>query len=214
MWWSDEKIRLYEKAASASSFHKELTALIVSHLEKGESIVELGCGLGYITNELTLNGYEVTGVDTDEKAIAFAKKKFPSSAFILADAYTTPIVKDVALAVFFGRIKAEDNLDVLLSSCTKKLIYIQNEHAGSGDTDYSKSLETEEYLKSRNVNYNLSLHRLSFNQPLSSEEEAEIFVRENYKNRKNNTSIEKTDDGYIAINRKAFGLFVIHKEEK
>ncbi|MGN0906349.1 MAG: class I SAM-dependent methyltransferase [Bullifex sp.] len=214
MWWSDEKIRLYEKAASASSFHKDLASIIITHLEKGESIVELGCGLGYITNELYTRGFDVTGLDTDEKAISFAKEHFPSSRFMLADAYGAPIIKDVALAVFFGRIREEDNLDVLLSSCTEKLIYIQNEHAGSGDTDYAKSLETEEYLKSRNVNYTLSLHRLSFNQPLSSAEEAESFIKENYKNRKNKTSIEKTDDGYIAINRKAFGLFVIHKEDK
>ncbi len=214
MWWSDERIRLYEKAASASSFHKDLTDLIVNELTEGESVVELGCGLGYITNELTDRGYDAIGIDTDEKAIAFAKGHFSSSAFILSDAYSAPVVRDVALAVFFGRIREEDNLETLLSSCTKKLIYIQNEHAGSGDTDYSKSLATEKYLKERNISYRMALHRLSFNQPLSSAEEAESFIKENYKNRKNNTSIEKTDDGYIAINRKAFGLFVIHKEDK
>ena len=212
MWWSDERIRLYEKAASASTFHKDLTKLIMAHLDKEDAIVELGCGLGYITHELSSNGFEVTGIDTDEKAIAFAKSRFPSSSFLLADAYTTPIVRDVALAVFFGRIREEDNLDVLLSSCTKKLIYIQNEHAGAGETRFSRSLETVNYLRERCVKYTFSLERLSFNQPLSSKEEAESFIRENYKNRTINTAIEKTDDGYIAINRKAFGLFVISKE--
>ena len=118
----------------------------------------------------------------------------------------------MALAVFFGRIREEDNLDVLLSSCTKKLIFIQNEHAGAGETRFSRSLETVNYLRERGVKYTFSLERLSFNQPLSSKEEAKSFIRENYKNRTINTAIEKTDGGYIAINRKAFGLFVISKE--
>ena len=55
MWWSDERIRLYEKAASASTFHKDLTKLIMAHLDEGDTIVALGCGLGYITHELSSN---------------------------------------------------------------------------------------------------------------------------------------------------------------
>ena len=85
-------------------------------------------------------------------------------------------------------------------------------HAGAGETRFSRGLETVNYLRERGVKYTFSLERLSFNQPLSSKEEAESFIRENYKNRTVNTAIEKTDGGYIAINRKAFGLFVISKE--
>ena len=58
MWWSDERIRLYEKGASASTFHKDLTKLIMANLDEGDTIVELGCGLGYITHELLFNGFD------------------------------------------------------------------------------------------------------------------------------------------------------------
>ena len=213
MWWSDDKIRLYEIAASASCFHDELASLISQHLNKNETIYELGCGLGYITSRLNDKGYNITGLDSDNKAISFAKNKFPSASYILGDAFNLDISVDVIICVFFGRLREEDNLNKLFSLCKKRIIYIQNEHAGSLETEFERSKETAEYLKQRGVSFSYTTHRLSFDQPLKDEEELSIFLRENYKTRDINIKIEKENNGFIARNNKAFGLFEIIKGE-
>lgn len=212
MWWTDERIRLFKVAADNSTFHSELKNLLLPYISKSDSIIELGCGLGYIVNFLTKDGYNVVGLDSDEKAYNFALSKFPNSNFILGDAFNVNKTYDVVISIFFGRIKEEDNLEKLLRVANKRLIYVQNEHAGAKETQYSKSKETVEYLRSKNINFQYSFHRLSFDQPLKDEAEAESFINENYKNRKINISIEKTNNGLIAKNNKAFGIFLIEKE--
>lgn len=213
MWWTEERIRLFEVAADNSTFHSELKDLLLPYISKSDSIIELGCGLGYIVNLLTNDGYNILGLDCDEKANNFAKKKFPKAKFLLADAFNIKNAYDVVISIFFGRIKEEDNLEKLLKIANKRLIYVQNEHAGTMETQFSKSKETVECLKSKNLHFQYSFHRLSFDQPLKNQAEAEIFIKENYKNRKINISIEKTNSGLIAKNNKAFGIFIIEKEE-
>ena len=213
MWWTDERIRLFKVAADNSTFHSELKNLLLPYISKSDSIIELGCGLGYIVNFLTKDGYNIVGLDSDEKAYNFALSKFPNSNFILGDAFNVNKTYDVVISIFFGRIKEEDNLEKLLRVANKRLIYVQNEHAGTMETQYAKSKETAEFLKRHNINFQYSLHRLSFDQPLKDEAEAEIFIKENYKNRKINISIEKTNGGLIAKNNKAFGLFIVEKED-
>ena len=212
MWWSDNKIMFYERAANNSLFHDELTSLIIKHLNINENIIELGCGLGYITSKLYDKGFDIKGIDNDEKAINFAKSKFVNKPFILGDAFSITKLPDVILCVFFGRIKEDNNLDKLLSLCKKKIIYIQNEHAGSLETSFERSNETALFLKSRGVNFSYSSHRLPFDQALNDEDEVSLFLNENYKNRDVNIKIEKTNNGFIARNNKAFSIFEIKKE--
>ena len=213
MWWSDNKIMFYERAANASSFHNDLALLISNYLDINESIIELGCGLGYITSKLKDKGFNIKGIDNDEKAISFAKKTFLNSSFTLGDAFTIKEIPDVILCVFFGRIKEENNLDKLLSLCKKKIIYIQNEHAGSLETSFERSKETALFLKNKGLSFSYSSHRLSFNQPLKNKEEVSLFLNENYKKREVNITIEKSNNGFIAINNKAFSIFEIIKGE-
>jgi 2-polyprenyl-3-methyl-5-hydroxy-6-metoxy-1,4-benzoquinol methylase len=43
---------------------------------KNLKILEIGCGLGYLTYALNQSGYEARGIDISEKSIALAKKEF------------------------------------------------------------------------------------------------------------------------------------------
>ena len=50
---------------------------MLSHIDRNLSIVELGCGTGYmICLPLAKMGYSVRGLDLDEKSIAYGKKVF------------------------------------------------------------------------------------------------------------------------------------------
>ncbi len=57
--------------------HSKRLQWIVSHLNKGDTIVELGCGTGtMITLPLLKLGFQIIGVDPDEKSISFGQALF------------------------------------------------------------------------------------------------------------------------------------------
>lgn len=57
--------------------HLKRLRWIISHLNKGDTIVEFGCGTGtMITLPLSKLGFQITGVDPDEKSISFGQALF------------------------------------------------------------------------------------------------------------------------------------------
>ena len=215
MWWSNEMIKYYERAASISSFHKELASLIEGVIDKDESVAELGCGLGYLSAELASRGYNITGIDNDDAAIAFAKEKFPSVRFIKEDAYKEEIKADVSLCVFFGRLLEEDNLTSLLSTASSRLIYLTNEHNREANPSFDKSKALSDKLKRRGIKHSVSYHTLNFDQPLIDEEDAKAFLSSSYRKDIPLHLIpsNRSDYRYLLPKVKAFGIFTIHKEE-
>lgn len=164
MWWSEAKERFYIRAAERSSFHKELTGLL--EINQKEKYADLGSGLGFLTNAIAQAGAEVTGYDNDPAAIDSARKRFPAVRFVQADCYALDKVADVSICCFFGHISEEGNLEKLLRSCTKRLIYI------------TKSVDEYKLERVRNIGLRAttSSHTLYFNQPLESEEELRSYL--------------------------------------
>jgi cyclopropane fatty-acyl-phospholipid synthase-like methyltransferase len=59
---------------------------ILDHLEPGASVLDLGCGTGIpIAQYVAQRGFRVTGVDTSERMLAFARQAVPGGVFIRAD---------------------------------------------------------------------------------------------------------------------------------
>jgi SAM-dependent methyltransferase len=57
--------------------HLKRLRWIISNLNKGDTIVELGCGTGtMITLPLSKLGFQITGVDPDEESISFGQTLF------------------------------------------------------------------------------------------------------------------------------------------
>ncbi len=53
--------------------------------QKGEKILDLGCGPGSLTAEIAAKGAEVTGVDRDANMVALAQKSYPNIRFLRRD---------------------------------------------------------------------------------------------------------------------------------
>ena len=54
--------------------------------EKGERILDLGCGTGQLTQQIAESGAEVTGLDSSPEMIGQARQNYPALRFVLADA--------------------------------------------------------------------------------------------------------------------------------
>ncbi|MBI3559529.1 class I SAM-dependent methyltransferase [Candidatus Gottesmanbacteria bacterium] len=52
---------------------------------KIKKVIELGCGLGYFTNEIGKIGVEVLGIDISRTAIRKARSMFPMCRFLTCD---------------------------------------------------------------------------------------------------------------------------------
>jgi trans-aconitate methyltransferase len=62
--------------------------------QKGERILDLGCGTGQLSAEIAATGAEVVGVDRSAEMIAEARGKFPSLCFEVCDARALPFANE------------------------------------------------------------------------------------------------------------------------
>jgi trans-aconitate 2-methyltransferase len=53
--------------------------------QKGEKILDLGCGTGQLTDKIAATGAEVVGIDRSAAMIAKAKENYPDIQFLVAD---------------------------------------------------------------------------------------------------------------------------------
>lgn len=53
----------------------------------GKKILDVGCGAGFLTNELHKRGADIVGIDYSEAQIPFAKERFPYIDFRVASVY-------------------------------------------------------------------------------------------------------------------------------
>ncbi|MBW7886801.1 MAG: methyltransferase domain-containing protein [Bacteroidetes bacterium] len=78
---------LYDsKHSFVSSYGEEVVQLL--NPEKDETILDLGCGTGYLTNVIFEQGAKVTGLDVSQEMISAAREKYPHILFVAADART------------------------------------------------------------------------------------------------------------------------------
>lgn len=213
-WWTEKHIAFYERAQEESPFTSQLADLIEPCLTG--SVAELGCGLGFMTDELRRRGHVVTGYDTDPLALAYARSHFPLSSFSGEDCYSLKDVADTSLAVFFGRPTVDDNLTRLMDTCTQRLVYIANEHADAAQCGWHVSASTEAFLKDKGCRFTAKRCSLSFDQPLLDEEELAEWTQENYTRRGRTMTrpVRRQDQLWPIVVEcgKAFTIFIIEKE--
>ncbi len=122
---------------------------------EGKSVVDIGCGMGHMTNFLEEKGaVEIVGFDPSENNIATAKAKYPSHNFEISTLEEYPTIKkfDVAISIMvFEHIGDVRNAFKKVNSLLKDngQFYLV-----SGDKEYS--------IKPR-MNYELEVHDVDEN---------------------------------------------------
>ena len=107
--------------------HSKRLDWIISNLNKGNTIIELGCGTGsMITIPLAVLGYQIIGVDMDENSIAFGRQLLHAhglSSTILErkDMRDIPLRPDVLIASEVLEHLCDGELQKVLSLTNAKL---------------------------------------------------------------------------------------------
>lgn len=76
--------KLYDnKHKFVSNFGEDLTSLL--NPQKGEHILDVGCGTGDLAHDISKSGAQVTGIDASVSMIEVAKEKYPDIHFSVQD---------------------------------------------------------------------------------------------------------------------------------
>jgi 2-polyprenyl-6-hydroxyphenyl methylase/3-demethylubiquinone-9 3-methyltransferase len=105
-WYTafDDPVALL-RAENKAKFPWILEKLNISS-HAGASVLDVGCGGGFLSNELARNGYQVTGIDLSQESLKVAQKydETNSVKYLVADAYQLPFADqsfDVITAMDF-----------------------------------------------------------------------------------------------------------------
>ncbi len=81
---TDWNAALYDdKHKFVSNFGEDLVSLL--NPQKGESILDVGCGTGDLAHDISKSGATVTGIDAAQSMIEAAKEKYPDIHFSVQD---------------------------------------------------------------------------------------------------------------------------------
>ena len=87
-----------------NELRKTLCETMKENLSENSTVVDVGCGEGYYTSEISkANAFEIYGIDISKDALKYASKSVKNSSFAVASAFSLPFAEnsaDCILSVF------------------------------------------------------------------------------------------------------------------
>ncbi len=192
----------------------KLAAHLFPLFKKGESIAELGCGLGYITQELREMGLNIKGYDIEPGVIEAAKKRYNKNCYFVKDCIQDIPTADSMLSVFFGHYTDPRPVLAILSKITNRFVIVSNLHTGHRHKTGS-SFPIGSMLAQAGIQYHQKSIVIPFPQPFTSPRDAQNFVKSYYPGHWQMVLKElKVAPGHLILeNNKSMIVTVIDKEE-
>lgn len=184
--WSAQSIDWFQAAGDFTGYHKELAALLASYFALGDSLCDVGCGLGMLDLELAHLVSRIEAIDTDPAVIRVLQERLDARQIrnvhaVCGDAGKLEGRYDTLIMSFYG---GPDDILHFLPYCGKRLIHIVNqENAGAlypsqhRRTSKKTAPEVETELKVHGLRYECLTARIEFGQPLRSRDDGLRFVR-------------------------------------
>lgn len=134
-----------------------------SHFKDGQTILDLGCGSGYITNYLSNLNLNAIGIDFSPKMINIAKKRYPKLQFLLdnfinIEEHFEENSVDGLIALYSIYFIPKEQLENVMSSLSKvlknggKFLFVTE--IGKGEDFITSPLMIENNIKEKlYVNY-------------------------------------------------------------
>ena len=230
--WNEQSIGKFIEASEYTAYHKNLAAKIIPYLDKNDTMLDVGCGLGRLDLELSQHVAEILAVDVSESAIKALQQGIELTGAKnirtrVSDEGEITETYDIILMSFFGRPDMSD----FIKRSRRKLIRIVGAGEKSGlyperhrrvEKNAVPGVRSE--LDALGVEYSLELCAIESGQPLRTWRDAEVFVLSNAPeadadeiNEFLNAHIESTgreDFPLYLPYQKELGIFVIDKENR
>jgi len=185
--WDERNIKWFLDAADYTGFYRELARQIIPYLAPGDSLCDVGCGLGRLAFELAPYVSALAAIDVNEVVVDIMTRDAAPLGLDnlytrLCDASDLDGVFDVVLLSFFG----ETDTPGMLEHCSRSLIRIVSANNKTNlypERYRSRVKETVpgvcDELSSLNIGYKLEQYAIEFGQPLRDMRDAELYVLQN-----------------------------------
>jgi SAM-dependent methyltransferase len=134
-----------------AAHHPEMERLFSYYIEKGQTVLEIGCGTGVNAKWLNQVGYKVTAVDISDEAIKLAKTNNKAVNFLcmdfLKEANSLPsfqVIFDCAVLQVLAKDKRFDFVKAVASHCEESGYWINI----SCSKDEAQMIEEKSKVKS------------------------------------------------------------------
>ena len=232
--WTNETIQFYKDAAQFNKYHEVLRGMIAPFIAEEDHVLDLGCGLGFLSLELAQICEKVTAIDHEERVLHLLQegvtRKNIANIHVQKQIWediSHTAQWDVVLASFFGKLP--EDMDKLLQMCKKRVIVISSNGSSPEFLPNTKKRLSRKTTREA-VDILQDTHRithyeegvLEFGQPFKTKDEAFEFVahyREEVDEKmikrhleKYLVAIDEVDFSFYLPNQKNIGIYVVEKD--
>ena len=185
--WNEQTSRWFIEASAYTGFHKALAQKIISHLDPGDTLCDICCGLGRLDLEIAPYISKVHAIDVSEYATTTLRQDTERAGIsnlqvLRGDAAELQGSFDIILISLYNGL----DMPQLLRHCRRKMIRIVSAGKKSGlyperhrRVTKNAILDIRNELAMLGATYSLEYCSLEFGQPLRTWRDAELFVLSN-----------------------------------
>ncbi|MDO5100509.1 MAG: class I SAM-dependent methyltransferase [Eubacteriales bacterium] len=234
--WTEQKLEWMCRAATYSGFYHRLAAIINDRIGQNKNVLDMGCGMGFLSRELAMLGHCVKGYDCDAKAIELAKSNSMGSegkinidnqqadidkscgsvkfsCATLENVYQRKELCDTLIACQFGA--GARDYDRLFGIEANQYILIKNGRKSKTTTGKHRDTIRElcRYLQERQLSYELRRFGLHFDQPLFRKEVTEYCMAYGIEEKMLRYRVQ-TDEAVVIAKPKELYLIDVRGEQR
>lgn len=183
-FWSEEAVKWYYDAANYTGYFRHLADRLEHYLKPEDRILDLGCGPGFLVDELNRRGYHARGVDCCQWAMshwqhrcAAESRPFPGHQIDLFAQVPETLACDVVIATHFGRTVKD--FAYMLNIPAERYIFVKNLKISQSlrGRHRSTGFDLQYFLEEAGIPYRWETVKLDFSQPMGDLESVERFKK-------------------------------------
>lgn len=185
-FWDEDTIRWMKDASEAASYNRELAAYIGRQLPAGSHVCDAGCGLGYLSLELSRYAARVTAVDISQDALEVLRENCAARGISNVSLRCGDIEQlepetpyDAMAFCLFGG--GDDALRIAAAQCRGDVFMVLRNYSSHRFSvnqhrmEYTVCRNVRDLLERLHVPYQYEERALDLGQPFRSMEDARRF---------------------------------------